>query len=344
MSFDRQLITKKDVMPLMMEMNDYRIDIVICTDKWFVMPTGVMMHSVCVNNPDVDIMFHAIHDDSVTSKDRRDLEETVMVFEGKSITFYHIDVTKFPCFPNITIGVGVTQASYYRLMLSEILPKSILKVLYLDGDIIVRHSLLPLWNTDLKGHPVGVIPDFSEGNLEYYHRLNYPPGLGYFNSGVLLANLEYWREHDVVKDFFRILQDYSDRIQLHDQDVLNIAFSENKVILPIKYNLMNGFLCKEAIQHDYREDEMEIEESRRNPVIVHFTPGKPWMSYSRHPQHPFSSTFFKYQSKTKWKGVKIDKRPFKLRVINYVADMLRKYGLMPQLPPCDEYIDIAPID
>ena len=97
-------------------MEKERIDIVACTDKWFVMPTGVMMYSACVNNPDVDIVFHVIHDDSVTSKNRRDLEETVTVFKGKSIAFYHVDVTKFPCFPNLTISSHVTQACYYRLM------------------------------------------------------------------------------------------------------------------------------------------------------------------------------------------------------------------------------------
>ena len=50
-----------------------RIDIAACTDRQFVMPTGVMMQSVCVNNPDVDIMFHVICDDNITSKDRSDL-------------------------------------------------------------------------------------------------------------------------------------------------------------------------------------------------------------------------------------------------------------------------------
>ena len=320
-----------------------KMDIVACTDKWFVMPTGVMMYSVCVNNPDVDIDFHVIHDDSVTSKNRRDLEETVTVFKGKSIAFYHVDVTKFPCFPNITMLSHVTQASYYRLMLPEILPKSIRKVLYLDGDIIVRHSLLPLWNTDLNGHPIGAVPDINEGNLEYYHRLNFPPELGYFNSGVLLINLEYWREHDVVSTFMDYMQEYADKLQLHDQDILNIAFSGNKATLPIKYNLMNGFLLKDGYQYDYKKYEKEIEEARKDPVVVHFTPEKPW-SYCRHPQHPFSSTFFKYQSQTRWKGVKIDKRPFKLRVINYVADILRKYGLKSQFLPSYEYIEIAPID
>ena len=34
------------------------MDIVACTDKNYVMPTGVMMYSVCVNNADEDIVFH----------------------------------------------------------------------------------------------------------------------------------------------------------------------------------------------------------------------------------------------------------------------------------------------
>lgn len=319
------------------------MDIVACSDKWFVMPTGVMMYSVCVNNPDVDIMFHVIHDDSVTNKDQRDLEETVAGFNGKSITFYHVDVKKIPCFPNVT--TRITQATYYRLMLSEILPKTIGKVLYLDGDIIVRHSLLPLWNTNLKDYAVGAVPA-SEGNPEHYLRLNYPPQLGYFNAGVLLINLKYWREHDVVKDFMYILQKFADKLQLHDQDVLNAAFSDKKIRLPIKYNMFGCYLEK-LPRYDYKQYENEVEEARKDPVIVHFTAENPWNSYSRVPKHPFASTFFKYQSQTKWKGVKIDKRPFKLRVINFVADMLRRYGLKSQLPqvlPWFDYIDIAPVD
>ena len=320
------------------------MDIVACTDKWFVMPTGVMMYSACVNNPDVDIVFHVIHDDSVTSKDRRDLEKTVTVFEGKSISFYHVDVTLFPCFPNVTMISRITQAVYYRLMLSEILPETICKVLYLDGDIIVRHSLLPLWNTDLKDFAVGAVPDSLGGDLEFYHRLNYPPQLGYFNSGVLLANLEYWREHEVVRTFMSYMQEHADKLKYWDQDVLNVVFSNNKVVLPIKYNLTSGFLWKQP-QYDYKKYEKEVEAALKDPVIVHFAGDKLWENYRRQPRHPFASTFFKNQSQTKWKGVKTDKRPYKLRVINYVADMLRKYGLKSPLPrSACEYIDISPID
>ena len=318
------------------------MDIVACIDKWYVMPTGVMMYSVCVNNPNVDIVFHVIHDDSVTQRDKRDLEETVMVFEGKSITFYHIDVTKFPCFPNATTKTVISQATYYRLMLPEILPETVHKVLYLDGDIIVRHSLLPLWNKDLMGFAVGAVTDSLGEDLEFYHRLNYPSQLGYFNAGVLLVNLEYRRKHDIVRVFMNYMQEHADILKFHDQDVLNALFCDKKVVLPIKYNFTSGFLWKSP-QYDYKKYEKEVNEALKDPVIVHITAEKPW-NYSRQPKHPFASTFFKYQSQTKWKGVKIDKRPFKLRAVNYVAVMLRKYGLKSPVSPSYEYIDIPPVD
>jgi lipopolysaccharide biosynthesis glycosyltransferase len=140
-----------------------------------------------------------------------------------------------------------------------------------------------------------------------------------------------------------ILQKFADKLQTHDQYVLNIAFSDKKVILPLKYNMHGGFLRKCPI-YDYKKYEKEVEQARKDPVIVHFIEEKPWNSYSRQPKNPFSSTFFKYQSQTKWKGAKIDKRPFKLRVVNYVADMLRKYGLKSPVSPSYEYIEIPPVD
>lgn len=324
-------------------MKTEKIEIVVCTDRGFVMPTGVMIYSVCTNNQEVEIVFHVVHDDSLRAKDKQDLKETVKGFDGKTVLFYQVDVTKFPCFPNTAKGASVTQAAYYRLLISEILPKTIQKVLYMDGDIIVRHSLLPLWNTDLKDYPLGAVIDSIGDNPEFYQRLNYSPKLGYFNSGVMLINLEYWREHEVVKDFLGILKEYGDNLKFWDQDVLNISFSENKFLLPIKYNFMSGFLWMQAQYSSKYEN--EVLEARKDPVIVHFAGSKPWEAYQRN-LHPFRSTFFKFQNQTKWKGIKTDRRPFKLRVINFVADMLRKFGLKSQshILVASKFNDITPID
>ena len=122
-----------------------RLDIVACTDKWFVMPTGVMMLSVCKNNPNVDVVFHVVTNNDVTAQDRHDLGKVVSAYNGKSVVFYSFrDFFKSESFPLGENKYNMTESTYFRLYIGEILPKTVDRVLYLDGDIIVRQSLLPL--------------------------------------------------------------------------------------------------------------------------------------------------------------------------------------------------------
>ena len=317
------------------------MDIVACTDKWFVMPTGVMMYSVCVNNPDLDIVFHIIHDESITEKDKHDLEQTVTAFHGKQIVFYMVNVEMFAAFPNLQNRHDITQASYYRLMLSEILPESIEKVLYLDGDIIVRGSILPLWETDIADYAVAAVRDPNERNIEFYTRLRYPSDKGYFNAGVLLVNLHYWRDHNLAAEFNEFLRTRASDIVYHDQDVLNAKFYGSKVNLPLKYNFTSGLLYSDPRYHYWRSDH-EWTEALQDCVVLHFYNEKPWSIYQRN-RHPFSNTWYKYQDQTIWKGLKFDKRSRKMKIINFVADTLRKWKLKSQITDyC--FIDIAPID
>ena len=318
-----------------------RIDIAACSDRNFVMPTGVMMQSVCVNNPDVDIVFHIIVDGDVTDDDKCDLEDVTAPYSGKSVVFYRasefIKNIDFPALENSPL----TEATYYRLWLAEMLPIEVEKVLYLDGDVIVRHSLLLLWNTDIEGYAVAAVPDSLEGRAEFYRRLNYSPSLGYFNAGVLLVNLKYWRGCHVQTDFMRFIQEFCDIIKFCDQDVLNCLFKESKVILPLTYNLTSAFLWKEPEFNTGKYVE-ELASTLIDPVVVHFaSPEKPWYAYQREP-HPFRSTFLKYQNQTRWRGNKTDRRPLRLRIINLVADLLRKLRLKSQIKK--QYFQIAPID
>lgn len=317
-----------------------KIHVAVCLDKGYVMPTGVMMYSACVNNQDVDIDFHVLVDESVTETDQKDLKDSVCNFQGKSVLFYPVKSMKTFSFPLIT--KRLTQAAYYRLFLSEILPLSLNKVLYLDGDTIVRHSLLPLWDTALTNYAVGVIMDVSDGDIRIYNRLKYPYKKGYFNSGVLLINLGYWRENKVVENFVDYIKNYPERIIQEDQDVLNAVLQDMKFILPVKYNLQTGFL-KMVSMFDYWEYEKEVKEAITDPTIVHFTEkDKPWI-VNAHDAHPFSSTWFKYQNMTKWKGIRYEHRTKRQRIRNYVGDILRKVGVLPSLKK-SYYIEIPPID
>lgn len=318
------------------------MEIVTCFDHGFVMPTGVMIYSLCKNNTDTKINFHLLVDKTVTEEDKNDLRQTVSDFMGECL-FYSVDNCLFDDLPSSESRYDFTSAIYYRLLVAEILPKAIDKVLYLDGDLIVRQSLLPLWETDISEFAVAAVYErpyqMTDSVFFDFDRLGYSPQLGYFNSGVMLINLDFWRRNQITKKLFGLLNDYPEKLVLGDQDCLNIVLKENKLELPPKYNLISSFLHAESFDKTQSEEEVRI--GIENPVIAHFTTDKPWYKYVRD-SHPYGSTFIKYQDETIWKGQRVDRRPIKRKLRNAVADIMRSLKLKPKLEPI--YINIKPLD
>lgn len=321
-------------------MEKEKIHIVACFDKGYLMPTGVMMYSACANNPDVNIDFHIVVDDSLTDNDKKDLKETISGFEGKKAIFHTVDRSLYSKLP-LNHYKWITRATYYRLFLPEILPSSVNKVLYLDGDCIVRHSLLSLWHTDISEYAIAAAIDAFEGDINKYNYLHYSPTLGYFNAGVLFINLDYWRNHHILDSLTEYMSKYPERLHMEDQDALNAILKDQKMHLHPKYNFQTEML-RSAPRFYYWKYEDEIKEAIANPAIIHFTTTeKPWYIYIRYP-HAYQSSFIKYQNQTKWKGVRIEKRQLNIRIKNYVGDFLRLIKILPplkslriQLPPID---------
>ena len=276
------------------------MDIVCCPDKNYVMPTGVMMCSLCENNRNEDITFHIIHAD-LDENDKESLANIAKQY-GKEIYFYTVKINRLP---DIILGAEGQQklplAAYFRLCLTEFLPTHINKVLYLDGDIIIRSSLKELWETNIDGFALAGVPDDNlfNGHIEQtYNQLKYSPVLGYFNSGVLLINLVYWRKKNVTSEFVMVINNKKDGFIHHDQDILNLVFAERKKFIPLKYNLMPGFLLNPQYRKISWEYNVEIEEAARNPIVVHYTGIKPWYKECH---HPYKKEFFRYKALTKWK-------------------------------------------
>ena len=319
------------------------MDTVACTDNIFLMPTIVMVYSVCCNNANTDIVFHIITS-GIEAEGKEKLIKTIKPFKNKSVIFYdaqEFDTSKFPLMNNCSYPIS----AFYRLFLAEVLPPVLKKVIYLDVDIIVRQSLLPLWNINLGDYSIAAAPDWNVECSDFSERLNYPKEMGYFNSGVLLVNLEYWRTHNVLNESVEYMKFNADKIVFADQDIFNYIFRESKIILPIKYNFQTGLIMKSVKEH-YNEKEYNkrIQEALQDCVIVHFCGGKPWYTSCR---HPFRSSFFKYYRQTLWGNDPLQEtRPVKLRIIKFVSTKLRKLKLIPELPPYgEEYISgLKPLD
>ena len=282
----------------------YSIDIVCSTDDNYIMPTGVMLTSLFENNKDINVNIHLLHG-GLTDAHIEQITHQVNIY-GQNIIFYRMDDNLFRDFPigksYQTDHVGSSMATYYRLFLSRVLSDDIEKVIYLDGDILVVDSLQELWDMDMSDKVIAAVADSYNNDITHYNRLRYPQKQGYFNAGVLLINLKYWREHNVQSLFIDYVANYPERLACHDQDVLNYVFKDVKKELPFKYNMLNEYWFDVRYNMISWEYEKHILDGQKNPVIIHFTCiPKPWYKNCK---HPYKKMFDKYKSMSLWSNVK----------------------------------------
>lgn len=139
------------------------------------------------------------------------------------------------------------------------------KILYLDTDIVVRTDIAALWDIDISEKSVAATRmPLPRSYQRKYQKHNINPS-NYFNSGVILFNLEHIRQTSNIKadDFFKHLLSHSD-FECPDQDVLNLCFNNSILPLPEKYNF--------GKQLDRK--------SEYNDMIIHFKGRvKPWKAY-----------------------------------------------------------------
>lgn len=203
------------------------MNIALCTDENFVIPALVCLVSVFENNGG-DVHAYVLTD-GVSERSRekfRCLSETY----GQRIEVMTIDRSRFD---GLTVNERFPVSMYYRFMLPDFLPNED-KVLYLDCDIIVRHSLTPLYDIDLTDKALAAVVGEScddivfENILQIHHK--------YFNSGVLLMNLDYWRRHDTARTLIRWVADNPDKCSLPDQNALNKVLDGRVVYADYTYN------------------------------------------------------------------------------------------------------------
>ncbi|MDE6273184.1 MAG: glycosyltransferase family 8 protein [Muribaculaceae bacterium] len=285
------------------------MNIVFCTDTNYIMPSSVLIKSISLNNKDKLVDFYAVIDESVTEKDMNILECELEHNSKHKINFLRVNGDAYQNMPNLGVSkekakkgkitaTHTTKACYYRLSLADLMPETVDKVLYFDCDTVILQNLTKLWNTDLEGKAVAAAID--EGELDMnYDQLGFSSEYGYFNSGVMIIDLAYWRKHNMFEKFLRIIKEHEGRMRQHDQEILNIAFYNNVKRIPMKYNFQEDYFKRpEKISNFYAKYSKEIEDSLRDITILHYTAYKPW--YKECGQ-PMKDCFFDYLKRTAWK-------------------------------------------
>jgi len=302
------------------------MNILLSTDYNYVMPTGVLMHSIGINNP-ADIHYYILVNNSITEENKTSLLRIARKY-GNEISFYVVgeDLTKSLPFGREGMPKHIGIATYYRLFITQILPEDVHKLLYLDGDVIVRKSLQQLWNLDITGYALACVYDQDEKVHISSGRHKYPIcEYGYFNAGMLVINLDYWRSNDCLNRFVDYIDKYGDDIIMHDQDVLNTVLYKEKKWVSTEYNFQMGFL-REGKDINYVDDIYdEVGVTMQDPTVVHYcTEDKPWQLYS---YNPYVRVWRHYWRKSQWRKKRlVGEQPDNLR--HRITAFLFRNGFM----------------
>ena len=258
------------------------INIAFILDKNYVMPTVVAITSILKNKNRTSVYSFYI----ITKDISQDSIELFKKFETKDIKINIINVQNCEKYNNLEKkDFPVSTAALFKFDLPNLLPDSIEKVLYLDGDIIVQGDLSELYSTDISDVYAGVVKDYRgltlKGDFNERLKINHT---AYFNSGVLLLNLSLLRNDNLPE---KLLNYRISGINYYmDQDSFNVIFAEKVKYLSFYFNFQFScwrFAKTEELSNYYNlvtyNDKYE---HIKRSIILHYTADKPWKYYDYH--------------------------------------------------------------
>ncbi|HBJ33235.1 MAG TPA: hypothetical protein DDZ51_00430 [Planctomycetaceae bacterium] len=196
---------------------------------------------------------------------------------------------------NLPVSGHVSLATYFRLLIPELLPPDVRKCIYLDSDILVLRSLRELQDTELNGAPFAATFQATHDGSAY---LRLPPGAPYLNAGILVLDLNAWREAKLSRKLIDFgLQQEHGALQSWDQDILAKYFVGNWRRLPVEWNVTHHYFFESAIG---------VRQPPPEPAIVHFSGmQKPWEPDAT---HPYAKAFWENAAGLEEFGLGIRKR------------------------------------
>lgn len=279
------------------------IVVVTTVDDNYVMPMTVTVHSAFKNlkSPTSRISLYVI-DGGIKPSSKRKAEATLKS-DRLDITWLRPDFDRLKVVPK-----NIILAYYYRLLMAELLPKEIAKVIYLDADMIVLGDLQELWDTDMEdsfvlaainGNHLSTAPGLSN-----YRELQLDPEAEYFNAGILVANLDKWRESNITEVFFDFFSKNRNTIKTHDQDILNATLAGKWKKVSSQWNQLPFFVygLYANSEHNPFQDFETLHQVVNNPYVIHYGGmAKPWHLNC---DHPAVHIFEKYLDETAWAGTR----------------------------------------
>lgn len=245
------------------------INILVTIDRNYLFPLATMLGSYVQTHKDVKTDVFVAHS-ALTAEDFLYLEQAVA---NTGIQIHNIKITG-RYFSDTPVLERLPEESFYRLLAFLYLPENMERCLYLDPDIYIRKSLIPLYTMELgdsylaaAGHIHGFVNALNKARLGCKEQKRY------LNSGVMLMNLSAIRKDFTLEDVLECLEENARRLILGDQDMANILFGKKTIF--IDERIFN--LDERTFKYFNKRKQVDLDTVERETAIVHYNGKyKPW--------------------------------------------------------------------
>lgn len=277
------------------------VPIIACaTDEHYAAPLSVMLISMAQNLGRYSNSIVYIMNAGLSEQTKIRIQQSV---KTDKLEIHWVDL---PSLKKLELPIfgHISEATYYRLFIAEILPFE--KIIYLDADMLILDDIGILWDLDLNGAWLRAVRQISpkscfagsERGLPSYKDLCIPPDTLLFNAGVMLIDLAKWRTNGVASSAVNFLNKFANKVLWWDQDALNALLWDKWTPLPFRWNTMLSLFKYFNTWEDSPLSKAEYMQSVSNPAIFHYNSKlKPWHDAYR---FPFRKEYFDFLKGTPW--------------------------------------------
>ncbi|MFG6674313.1 glycosyltransferase family 8 protein [Leuconostoc lactis] len=249
------------------------IDLLVTVDDHYVKPLKVLLFSIKQTNPGQHFDIWLLHANITPSV----LQALATFVDQLGFNLHAIKVplaawaeaptAKFKQYP---------PEMYFRLLCGDYLPDTLHRVIYLDPDILVINPIKPLFDMPLAGHMLAAASHMGlTGITQTINHVRLGTRQAYFNSGVMLMDLDKMRQRVRLQDIFDVIASRGRELILPDQDILNYLYGAD--ILPIPEEVWNYDTRDNIVHYAKSFGEVDMQWVMKNTVILHFCGRpKPW--------------------------------------------------------------------
>lgn len=254
------------------------IPIAFAFDNNLILPACVCISSLMMNaKKDTFYDIFILHSAHVSLK-KEELDKLPKYYKNCRIQYRQVDNT----FDSAFEIRGITSATYYRLLIPELIPEYD-KIIYADVDIIFRMDLSSLYNSDLGDNYIAATLELgmnlTEDGKRYINSMKELSLGKYIQAGFIILNSKVLKGENIVSEFKKWS---NKKLKFQDQDILNIVCSGRIHYLSLEYNMTDysySFAIRkpELISDLFSNETIDFAVNHGN---IHFNGHKPWKKYS----------------------------------------------------------------